>query len=55
MLVFTVFSLIPLVFAYIKYYNIIVGKKVFLCGKNKKIWKIVFAILTAVAALSFMY
>ena len=24
-------------------------------GKNKKIWKIVFAILTAVAALSFMY
>lgn len=24
-------------------------------GKNKKVWKIVFAILTAVAALSFMY
>ena len=24
-------------------------------GKNKKIWKIVFAILTAAAALSFMY
>ena len=26
--------LISLVFAYTKYYNIIVGKKVFLCGKN---------------------
>ena len=24
-------------------------------GKNKKIWKIVLAILTALAALSFMY
>ena len=33
----------------------IVGKKVFLCGKNKKIWKIVLAILMAATALSFMY
>ena len=42
MLVFTVFQLRNLlknhlkflVFAYIKYYNKIIGKKVFLCGKN---------------------
>ena len=38
MLVFTVFQLQNhlkfLVFAYIKYYNMIIGKKVFLCGKN---------------------
>ncbi|CIW69174.1 Uncharacterised protein [Streptococcus pneumoniae] len=32
---------------------ILLPDKIF--GKNKKIWKIVFAILTAVAALSFMY
>ena len=42
MLVFTTFKprnllknyLKFLVFAYTKYYNMIVGKKVFLCGKN---------------------
>ena len=38
MLVFTVFQLQNhlkfLVFAYTKYYNMIIGKKVFLCGKN---------------------
>ena len=42
MLVFTVFQLQNLlknhlkflVFAYTNYYNMIVGKKVFLCGKN---------------------
>ena len=32
---------------------ILLPDKIF--GKNKKIWKIVFAILAAVAALSFMY
>ena len=31
---FVVDYLISLVFAYTKYYNMIVGKKVFLCGKN---------------------
>ena len=31
---FVVAYLIFLVFAYIKYYNMIIGKKVFLCGKN---------------------
>ena len=31
---FVVDYLTSLVFAYIKYYNMIIGKKVFLCGKN---------------------